>query len=135
MNPKRKLALIIAKYIGRPFEQMGCMPLVANIYTDMGVPFPRQFEDLTLENYMASFEADPAGTVARMEKLFSCLGDQVDPDRLQVKGLLVVAHPDGVRFPSVYIGGDAAIASFLNGGVTVFGLNFHNRVVMARRLV
>jgi hypothetical protein len=137
MRPKQsknKLAIIISKYIGQPFEKIGCMPLVASIYTDLGVVFPREYEDLTLENYMTSFEADPAGTVVRMEKLFSCLGDPVDPDHLQVKDLLVVEHPDGVRFPGVYIGGEAAIASFINGGVTVFGLNSQNRVVMARRL-
>jgi hypothetical protein len=134
MRPNTKLANVIAKYLGRPFDQMGCMPLVANIYTDLGVVFPREYEDLTLENYMASFEADPAGTVARMEKFFSYLGKQADPDHLQVKDLLVVAHPDGVRFPAVYIGNDAAIASFLKDGVTVFGLNSYNRVVMARRM-
>jgi hypothetical protein len=137
MRPKQsksKLAFIISKYIGQPFEQIGCMPLVAGIYTDLGMAFPREHEDLTLEKDMETFQKDPAGTVARMEELFSGLGEPANPDCLKVRDLLVVAHPDGVRFPAVYIGGDAAIASFLKGGVTVFGLNSHNKVVMARRL-
>lgn len=135
MRLKIKFADIIARYLGQPFEKIGCIPLVAKIYTDMGVDFPNSYGELTLENYLAAFEVDPSGTVAQMEELFSGLGDPVDPDHLKVKDLLVVEHPGGVRFPAVYIGGEAAIASFLKGGVTVFGLNSKNQVVMARRIV
>lgn len=129
------LSRLTADYVDRPFGEHSCMGLLHSMYTALGADVPDQWEDLTLSNYMAAFKKDPRGTQIRMIKLMRSLGKRSSVQFPNLFDLLVVVQKGPGFFPAMYVGRGQAIASFLKTGVTVFGLDKHNRPIVARRIL
>lgn len=131
----KNFAAITANYISRPFVDHSCMGLLYSIYTDLGVNVPDTFEDLTLDNYMEAFKADPRGTQIRMLRFARSLGRLSSAVNPHLADLLVVTQKGRILFPAIYAGRGQAITSFLRGGVSMFRLDRRNRAIVARRMI
>ena len=131
-----KLATITQKYVGKPFEEMGCAQFVYNFYTDLGVKLPTSVDGLTLDNYMEHFAKNKRKVHGILTKLVTSNGVNSSFELPKIGDLLLVFQPRvKVMFPAVYVGKSSAITSFTETGVTVFKLNELYKTIIARKVV
>lgn len=131
----KPLSEITGKYIGKPFAEMPCMHLIYNIYADLGFEGPKSFGELTLDNYLEYFKANPKLTQARMLQLLKSLGQPVPVDKLKIYDLVVMMQPGRIIFPGMYVGKRMAITSTMRKGVAIAHIGRFNKLIMARRLI
>jgi len=130
-----KLAQITAKYIGKTFDDYGCIELVDAVLRDLGRPLPDDIDNITVGNYRELLEYGVRRAQYEMLCAFRQIGKPASTKYPAIGSLLVVMQP-GVRlFPAVALGGGMALASFIRAGVCVFNLDRYNRPIMAREVV
>ncbi len=131
-----KLSTITQKYVGKPFEEMGCAQFVYNFYKDLGVTLPTSVDDLNLDNYMEHFAVNKRKVHGSLTKLIKSIGTKSSVEFPKIGDLLIVFQPRvKIMFPAVYVGKSSAITSFTETGVTVFKLSELNKVVIARKVL
>ncbi len=131
-----KLSTITQKYVGKPFEEMGCAQFVYNFYKDLGIQLPTDFEGLNLRNYMAAFTKNKRRVHGILVRLVKSIGTKSSVEFPKIGDLLIVFQPRvKVMFPAVYVGKSSAMTSFTETGVTVFKLSELNKAIVARRIL
>lgn len=130
----KHLAAVTARYLGRPFAEVGCIELVCRLLDDLGTPLPDAVDGHSQANYRALLDRDRPAAQRAMLAAFARIGR---PGNLAFPGLgdlLVVHQAPDTYFPAVYVGAGQAIASFIRNGVQVFRLDEKNSPVMVRRV-
>lgn len=129
------LSKITAKYIGRTFEDYGCIELIVSFMNDIGTPLPDEVNGITVENYNDLVEADIRAAHITMLKTFRKIGEPASAKYPAIGDLLVIfQRRHGGMFPAVSVGQGNAIASFIKKGVMVFKTDKWNFPIMARRI-
>ena len=130
----KNLAGVSAKYIGKPYEQYGCLELVYHLLKDLQLPVPDTIGSWSVDNYRGLVDADIKKAQRIMIRAFKKIGQRGSTQYPTVGNLLVVFQKPDIFFPAVYTGNGQAMASFIKKGIVVFGLDELNRVVMTRSL-
>lgn len=131
-----RLSTITQKYIGKPFEEMGCALFVYDFYQDLGVQLPTSIDGLNLGNYMEEFVKNKRHVQGILTKLVKSIGVKSSTEFPKIGDLLLVYQSRvKVMFPAVYVGRSSAITSFTETGVAIFKLNELNRAIMARKVL
>jgi hypothetical protein len=130
-----------AQYVGKPFRKITCMGLIDIYLRDLGMIPPKEFEGLTLDNFMTEYRKNPYPVQLTMMRLIRSLGKHVPAAFPKIGDLLVISQrlrrkfvvPPGF-FCGIYVGHGMAISSFIRSGVTVFNLDNNQKAIVARRV-
>lgn len=130
----KSLTKMTSKYIGKSFDDCGCLQLIHNWYHTLGFNFPDKYKDLELNTYMLNWQEDKKGTITKMIELFKTLGEEVDVHKIQRHDLLAVEEKGNI-YAAIAIASNTAITSHLIVGPKIFKLGKLHKVIIARRLI
>lgn len=128
------LTKMTGRYIGKSFEDCGCLQLVHSWYHNIGFDFPDKYKDLELNTYMLNWQEDRKGTIDKMMELFKTLGTKIDVNKIQRHDLLAVKEKGNI-YAAVALATNTAITSHIVTGVKIFKLGKLHQVLIARRLI
>jgi hypothetical protein len=114
------------------------MGLIYKFYTaEAGLTLPREFEGLTIKNFLAEAERNPRRVDRTLVRCIMSLGRRVvrEEKRLRYDLLLLRSRMSGALTPAIYLGRQQAMLSNMARGVEVVPVGRWFRIVLTRRLI
>ena len=140
-----KLAVIIPRYLGKPYlggglgpKSYDCLGLIISLAEATGHPMPYKWGSWDRFDYYDRWEAvhisNPLEAFRIIIDFFSACARPIEVGRQLAGDLLIVGQEKGGFFPAFCVGQGMAIAAFTEKGVMVFRLDSVNFVRAAWRL-
>lgn len=127
-----RLAELTQKWLDTPYAEVSCIGFAHAFLSEAtGKAIPDAFEDFSIDNYYDRWREDPRAVEEVMCNAVRAYTAPSNPKFPHLLDLLVVQIRGGGMTPAVYVGKGNAIASFIQRGVCVFGLDNNNQVVIA----
>lgn len=130
---KINLAELTAKYVGKPFSEYSCWELTRQFYSDLGIDFPKEFEEYTIENYFEKLHQNEQKGFNAFLRFMDTIGEPcID---LKMYDMVAIQDINKNIYVGIYLHTNLVLVSNIHMGVRVSHLGEYNTVVKSRRLL